>query len=175
MAKLVKSVRFDEELLHIFSDYSAFQEKTFGTELSFSRYVNDSVATELEKDSSQWEALMQSRSIIERTSNGSPFIRNFTAEQTETIKKINQQVSSYVQRIQEPEEKQKHISIVEMVRQDMAYDTVLTNLKLTKSAEEHLSFLERRFNCDGDTIINCFLEWASYTENRELLFDEFFK
>jgi len=87
MAKQVKSMRIDEELLSTFSEYSELLKEMFGYSLSLSTVVNEALAQFLTESTENWVNSMKSKSVIDHLPNGKIKHYEFTEEQ---IKKMEQ-------------------------------------------------------------------------------------
>lgn len=87
MAKQVKSVRFDEELLELFSEYSALLNEMFGYTLSFSAIANEAFAEFIKESTDHWYDIMQSQSVVKSLPNGKVKKYEFTETQ---ITKMNE-------------------------------------------------------------------------------------
>lgn len=81
MAKQVKSVRFDGELLELFFEYSSLLHEMFGYTLSFSAIANEAFAEYIKESTDQWYHAMQSRSVVESLPNGKVRKYEFTEAQ----------------------------------------------------------------------------------------------
>ena len=173
MAKQIKSIRFDTDILDIFNEYASWQQKVFEDEISFSAFLNQAVINALENACSRWSALVQANSVIERTTNGNPRIHKFSKAQIDEIallankcKQLSVNGDSNGER-----EKAKH-SLAQIVKTEMEYDTILSAFHITKSNEESLNFLATRFDADVDSVLNCLIAWASLTDNYEAILAE---
>ena len=81
MTKQVKSVRFDGELLELFSEYSALLHEMFGYTLSFSAIANEAFAGFIMESTDRWYGIMQSQPVVERLPNGKVKKYEFTEAQ----------------------------------------------------------------------------------------------
>ena len=96
MAKQMKSVRLDEDLVSLFDEYSACLTSMFGEPLSFSGVLSDALKIYLEQCTSNWVDCMRSGSIIERKRNGKIKEYKFTVEQISRMEKLHQEAFAFL-------------------------------------------------------------------------------
>ncbi len=96
MAKQVRSVRFDKELIDLYNSYAAYEKEVFGTERSLSSYANEALAFYFEDHISFMYNAISSNSIVERTPDGRLFKRTFTEDQVRRLEEImNEACATY--------------------------------------------------------------------------------
>lgn len=86
MAKQVRSVRLDEDLMDIFSDYSGLLQEMFGYSVTLSAFANAAIAEYLMNTASQWVDVMQSKSVVDIQPNGKMKHYEFSDEQIKKMK-----------------------------------------------------------------------------------------
>ncbi len=94
MSKQVKSVRFDENLLKLFDDYSEFLKMTFGKRISFSSFVNEALAEYLCSSISFYLNAMHDESIVRQLPNGRLKRYEFTEEQLAKIDELDNEAGA---------------------------------------------------------------------------------
>jgi len=102
MAKQIKSVRFDEEVINVFLEYSVLLNEMFGYTLSFGAVANEAVAEFLMNASSNWCSAMESKSVIDRLPNGKIKKYEFSEEQIEKMENIHKKAMIVWTTMQEP-------------------------------------------------------------------------
>lgn len=88
MAKQIKSIRFDEDLVEVFEDYSNLLNELFGTTLSFASFVNEAAAEFLVHSLERWSTAMESNSVVDRQANGKLKKYEFTDDQIAKMKDL---------------------------------------------------------------------------------------
>ena len=88
MAKLVKSIRFDEELVKLFSDYASLLGEIFGYSLSFSALVNEAFAEYMKNSTENWVQAMAARAIVDRLPNGRLKRYDFSEDQIKQMESL---------------------------------------------------------------------------------------
>ena len=94
MAKQVKSVRMDEELVNVFSEYANLVNEMFGYSVSLSALVNESLAECLMNSAQTWIATMKSKTVVDPQPNGKMKQYEFTDEQIKRMEAIHNNAAS---------------------------------------------------------------------------------
>lgn len=94
MSKQLKSIRFDDDLLDLFTEFSALMTELFGDSLSFSGIVNEAVAAYLDDVISRYAQLMEAGAIVEHLPNGKIREYAFGEGQIAHMKKLSQDASA---------------------------------------------------------------------------------
>ena len=101
MAKKVKSVRFDGELLELFSEYSSLLHEMFVYTLSFSAIANEAFAEFMKESTDHWYHIMQSQSVVERLPNGKVKKYEFTEAQITKMETLSNEAFFLLASVQE--------------------------------------------------------------------------
>ncbi len=88
MAKQVKSVRMDEDLLNVFDSYSNLLQEMFGYSLSLSSIVNEALADFLASSACRWTEIMESQTVVETFPDGKVRKYEFSEEQIKKMREI---------------------------------------------------------------------------------------
>ena len=86
MSKQIKSVRFNDDILQVFEEYSSLSKELFGTKISFGSFVNEAVAKLLYEISDGWASAMENDSLVEVQPNGKIKKLVFTEDQIKAAK-----------------------------------------------------------------------------------------
>ncbi len=93
MAKQIRSVRVDEEITDVFTEYSALLQEMFGYTVSFSALVNEALAEYLMHSAERWVSAMESRSVVDPQPNGKMKRYDFTEEQIAKMEDIRNSIA----------------------------------------------------------------------------------
>lgn len=88
MSKQIKSVRFNDDIIEVFEQYSALSTELFGTKESFGAFVNEAVAKLLYERTEAWASSMESSSIVEVQPNGRIKKLEFSESQIQSAKEL---------------------------------------------------------------------------------------
>jgi len=94
MAKQIKSVRFEEGLLELYTDYSNLLNEMFGYSLSFGAIVNEAFAEFLMNSSGHWCNVLENKSVVKTFPNGRVEIYEFTEEQIAKMQEIQRETTA---------------------------------------------------------------------------------
>ncbi len=94
MAKQIKSIRFDEDILSVFEKYSALFVELFGRQVSFPAFVNEAVAKELYRSTNDLANWIADGSVVEVLPNNKIKKIEFSEVQVERIKELAQEALS---------------------------------------------------------------------------------
>ncbi len=88
MPKQLKSIRFNDEIIEVFEQYSALGTELFGTKESFGAFVNEAVAKLLYERTEAWASSLGSGSVVEVQPNGRIKKLEFTDAQIRSAKEL---------------------------------------------------------------------------------------
>ncbi len=88
MAKQIKSVRFNDDVIEVFDKYSSLSTELFGTKESFGAFVNEAVAKLLYERTDAWVSSMESSSVVEVQPNGRIKKLAFSDTQIQSAKEL---------------------------------------------------------------------------------------
>lgn len=88
MSKQIKSVRFNDDVVEVFEQYSALGAELFGTKESFGAFVNEAVAKLLYERTEAWVGSMGTDSFVEVKPNGRIKKLQFSDSQIQSAKEL---------------------------------------------------------------------------------------
>ena len=88
MAKQVRSIRLDEDLMDAFSDYSALLQEMFGYSTSLGAIANEAIAKYLMDSADNWATMMKSKSVVDIQPNGKMKHYDFSDKQIKKMEAI---------------------------------------------------------------------------------------
>lgn len=95
MAKQVKSIRVDDSIMEVFTNYAELTNELFGNgKPSFGAFANEAIAKELMNVTSMWVSTMESQAVVERLPNGKLKRFSFSDEQIERMKVLEEEAAA---------------------------------------------------------------------------------